>query len=78
MWMAGVEDMVIMVVTAIVMLMVTIVPARLDTVEANDYLTFNIDCKDHGIKVRVVCKTHGCFLNKLFISDSHSNSGSFF
>ena len=52
--MAGVEDMMVVVVTAIVMLMVTIVTARVDTVEPNDYLTLNIDCKDHRIKVRVV------------------------
>ena len=52
--MAGVEDMMIVVVTAIVMLMSTLVTARVDTVEPNAYPTLNIDFKDHRIKVRVV------------------------
>ena len=43
-----------MVVTAIGVLMMTIVTARVDTVEPNDYLTLNIDCNDHRINVRVV------------------------
>ena len=43
----------IMVVSVIVILIVTIVTARIDTVHPNDYLTLDIDCKDHMIKVTI-------------------------
>ena len=45
--MTGVKDM----MGVIVMLIVTIVTARTDTVMSNDYLTLDIDCKDHRIKL---------------------------
>ena len=35
----------------IVMLIVTIVTASADTVMSNDYLTLDIDCMDHRIKL---------------------------
>ena len=45
--MVGVKDM----MGVIVMLIVTIVTASADTVMSNDYLTLDIDCKDHRIKL---------------------------
>ena len=47
MMMMMVIESVIEIVTA------TIVIARVDTVKANDYLTLDITCKDHMIKVTV-------------------------
>ena len=39
--------------SVIVISIVTSVTARVDTVHPNDYLTLDIDCKDHKIKVRL-------------------------
>ena len=39
--------------SVIVMTIVTTVTARVDTVHPNDYLTVDIDCRDHKIEVRL-------------------------
>ena len=41
------------VVSMMVMGLVAMATARVDTVHPNDYLTLKIDCKDHKIKVRI-------------------------
>ena len=43
-------EIVIVIVTA------TILIARVDTVHANDYITLDITCKDHMIKVTIRAK----------------------
>ena len=45
-----VMEIVIVIVTA------TILIARVDTVHANDYITLDITCKDHMIKVTIRAK----------------------
>ena len=43
--------MMMMMKSVIVIVIASIVTARVDTVHANDYLTLDITCKDHMIKV---------------------------
>ena len=49
--MPGVQNMLKIVAYVFVVFVVTIVTARVDTIQPNDYLTLDIDCKDHRIKV---------------------------
>ena len=45
--------MMMMMESVIVIVTATTVTARVDTVHANDYLTLDITCKDHMIKVTI-------------------------
>ena len=45
--------MMMVIESVIVIVTATIVTARVDTVQANDYLTLDITCKDHMIKVTI-------------------------
>ena len=75
------EVMVIVIVISIV----ATVTARVDTVHPNDYLTLDIDCKDHMIKVRIrAVPIHVIIMMEIkleteqfLISDSHTNFGPF-
>jgi len=49
--MPGVQNMLKIVAGVFVVFVVTIVTARVDTIQPNDYLTLDIDCKDHRIKI---------------------------
>ena len=49
--------MMMMMESVIVIVTATIVTARVDTVHANDYLTLDITCKDHMIKVIIRAMT---------------------
>ena len=46
--------MMMMMMLMSVIVIASIVTARVDTVQANDYLTLDITCKDHMIKVIII------------------------
>ena len=48
--------MMMMMEIVIVIVTATILIARVDTVHANDYITLDITCKDHMIKVTIRAK----------------------
>ena len=50
--------MMVMMEIVIVIVTATIVTARVDTVQANDYLTLDITCKDHMINVISAISVH--------------------
>ena len=58
-----------------VIVIASIVTARVDTVHANDHLTLDITCKDHMIKVIIRAAAPTSFQS--LILDSCTNSGPF-